>query len=419
MKSRLEWLKLIFLRYYRDMGLRVVLYAFLSLTATMISPFANTFLDEELQQRIDFSSVIPVLTILATSMLAVSTFSLNIMVSAHRAAADATTPRMHRILLENTTTQSVLAAFIGAFVYSLGSIVLYRVGFYPESAAIVVMVITILVVVLVVVSLLRWIQHLTKLGSVEDSLNSARERARDALLTHAKQPQFGANPLTTETVLPAITSELVSPQSGYLQLIDMARLQSCLADSVSVYLDVRPGAHVLEGQVIGHVSGLIEDDEATQLSEAFTFGDQRTHEQDAEFGLVVLSEIASKALSPGVNDPGTAIEALLILKSLLWEFSRVEPDTTASVAPNVFIEIPQQQDLISAAFSPLARDGAGIIEVTLHLRRALAALSKSSDKDMAKAAAEFAQNALMYSREAGLKDRELDQLHAIKFDVSA
>ena len=107
MTSRLKWIKLVFLRYYRDMGLRVLLYALLSVVATLFGPLANAIIGDSVKAKIDFQAVMAVLTILASSMLAVSTFSLNIMVSAHRSAAASATPRVHRILLEDTTTQSV------------------------------------------------------------------------------------------------------------------------------------------------------------------------------------------------------------------------------------------------------------------------------------------------------------------------
>ena len=418
MISRLQWLKIVFLRYYRDMGLRVLFYALLSLVATLVSPLANSLLSETAKSRIEFSSVLPVLTILASSMLAVSTFSLNIMVSAHRAAAEATTPRVHRILLENTTTQSVLAAFIGAFVYSLGSIVLYRLGFYPENAAIIVMGITTLVVVWVVISLLRWIQHLTTLGSVEDSLLSAEKRAREALLAHARHPRFGASDLTSDTVLPMELTALHAPQSGFLQLIDMGRLQNCLPGAVSIYLSVRPGMHVLTGQVIAQVSGHIDEATKHALAEVFTFGKHRTHEQDAEFGLVVLSEIASKALSPGINDPGTAIEALLTLKSLLWEFARESPTGDGISAPNVFVNFPDAKGFVDVAFAPIARDGAGTIEVAVALRSSLSALVDSGNAAMAMAACDFAETALSCAEEAGLPSHEMDQLRAIHISTT-
>ena len=155
-----KWLFVRILRYYRNMGLRVALYAALALAVAFVSPIAAFWGSDLTSIELALAAVLPILNILASSMLAVSTFSLNIMVSAHRSAAGTTTPRVHRILLEDTTTQSVLATFIGAFVYSLTSIILLRSNFYTEDVAVIVMAITIVVVALVVVSLLRWIDHL-------------------------------------------------------------------------------------------------------------------------------------------------------------------------------------------------------------------------------------------------------------------
>lgn len=411
--TRLKWLQLILLRYYRNMGLRVLLYALLSLAATLISPLANAFIGPQFSSEIDFTSVTPVLTILASSMLAVSTFSLNIMVAAHRAAADGATPRMHRILLEDTTTQSVLAAFIGAFVYSLGSLVLYYLGFYPEHAAVTVMGITTLVVVGVVLSLLRWINHLTTLGSIQASLTAARKRAEEALHELARHPRFGASALCEDTILPTTTTPLRSSQTGYLQLIDMEKLEDCLPDQAVIYLDVRPGAHVLLGETIGQVSGSVDDATLKRLGKAFTFGSERTNEQDAEFGLIVLSEIASKALSPGINDTGTAIEALLILKALLWNFAQEEEDDERPCAPNVIASFAGPSDFVEAALAPIARDGAGSIEVGVRLRQSLSALSASENAELAAAAHDLAEQAIAYAAEAGMPERDLARLQAI------
>ncbi|WP_298918263.1 DUF2254 domain-containing protein [uncultured Roseobacter sp.] len=410
--TRLKWLKLIFLRYYRSMGLRVLLYALLSVAATLVSPFANAIVGYDLNADITFASVTPVLTILASSMLAVSTFSLSIMVSAHRAAANTATPRMHRILLEDTTTQSVLSVFIGAFVYSLGSLVLYRLGFYPEDAALVVMGITTLVVVAVILSLLRWINHLTTLGSLEDSLRSAQVRAEEALLAHARHPRFGASELTEDTVMPHATTPLCAPQSGYLQLIDMAMLQNCLSDQTTLYLDASPGQHVLVGDVIGQVAGTVDEAICHELLKAFTFGSFRTHEQDAEFGLVIISEIGLKALSPGLNDPGTAIEALMMLKTLLWRYALEKPESDAPTATNVIARFPGPSEFVEASFAQISRDCVGSFDVLLRLLECLAALSASDNNDLARAARALADRAISRAVKAGVSGEDLERLRS-------
>ncbi|WP_424968897.1 DUF2254 domain-containing protein [Dinoroseobacter sp. S375] len=410
--TRLKLLKLVFLRYYRSMGLRVFLYALLSVGATLVSPLANTFIGFEFSSDIDFSSVTPVLTILASSMLAVSTFSLSIMVSAHRAAANTATPRMHRILLEDTTTQSVLSVFIGAFVYSLGSLVLYRLGFYPEDAALLVMGITTVVVVAVILSLLRWINHLTTLGSLENSMRTAQTRAEEALLAHARHPRFGASELSDDIVMPIETHPICAPRSGYLQLIDMAMLQNCLGDHATLYLEAWPGQHVLTGAVIGHVAGTLDAATRDKLQNAFTFGHTRTHEQDAEFGLVVISEIASKALSPGLNDPGTAVEALMVLKTLLWQYAREPAQDDAPTAPRVMARFPGPAEYVEAAFGQLTRDCIGNFEVLRQLVQCLAVLATSDMAELSQAARVMAKDTLRRAEEAGMSEPDLALLRS-------
>ncbi|WP_415922741.1 DUF2254 domain-containing protein [Tateyamaria sp. SN6-1] len=410
--NRLDWLKIVFLRYYRSMGLRVFLYAVLSVVATLASPFVNRLLGDGVSAGIDFGSVTPVLTILASSMLAVSTFSLSIMVSAHRAAANTATPRVHRILLEDTTTQSVLSVFIGAFVYSLGSLVLYRLGFYPDEAALVVMAITTLVVVAVILSLLRWINHLTTLGSIEESLQTAQVRSEASLLALARQPGLGASKMTDDTIMPPVTTPLRAGKSGYLQLIDMAMLDNCLPDQSTLYLEASPGQHVLTGEVIGQVSGTVDETLCAALLKAFTFGDFRTHEQDAEFGLVIISEIGLKALSPGINDPGTAIEAITRLKTLLWQYVSEPVQTDAPVVKSVVARFPGPSDLVEASFGQISRDSAGSFLVSRHLLESLTALSAAENEGLANAARAMATQTIARAEEAGVPQDDMDRLRS-------
>lgn len=373
--ARLTWLFHFVLRTYRHLGLRVSLYALLSLLAALISPAVLLLLGPNTIFALDFDAVIPVLSILATSMLAVSTFSLNIMVSAYRAAAAATTPRAHQVLLEDTTTQSVLATFIGAFVYSLASIILFQIQFYPEDAAVVVMAVTILVVLLVVIALLRWIQHLSTLGSVDDSIDAVAQRAQEALTNLAKSPTLGAEPITQDTILPTECDVIEAPTSGYIQLIDVTGLQSTLPQGSAIYVRARPGAHVLSGQVLAWISGTCSATQKTQLSKSFTIGNQRTFEQDASYGLIVLSEIACKALSPGINDSGTAIAVIHRATTLLWRYAHTATQKAAPVASQVFVPEVDHQSMLDSVFAPIARDGANILEITTHLRFALNDLS--------------------------------------------
>lgn len=415
--TRLKWFFRVLLRYYRNMGLRVATYALLAVAAALISPLVSTEVNNLVPLDITFDAVLPVLTILASSMLAVSTFSLSIMVSSHRAAAAATTPRVHRLLLEDTTTQSVLATFIGAFVYALIAIILYRSQFYAEQAALLVMGITIAVAALVVISLLRWIDHLKDLGSVDQSLASARMRAAETLNEYVRTRGFGATELTDATVVRDNVHILRVPKSGFLQLIDVSKLQDCLPVSSAIYVRARPGTHMLKDRPLAEVSGTVPPETLLALQNSFTFGSHRTYEQDTEFGLSVLAETALRALSPGINDPGTATLAIAGLKELLWAYGQTAEDPETIRADRVFVQFANADSLMEAAFAAVARDGAGMIEVALATRQGLAELSCSESDDIADAAAKMARIAADYCDQAGLLPREAEILNGVQFAI--
>ncbi|MCA0044137.1 DUF2254 domain-containing protein [Celeribacter litoreus] len=399
---------LIFRRYYHALWLRVTLYALLSLAISLITLFLRAYLPETLSGRVDANAVMPVLTILASSMLAVSTFSLNVMVSAHTSAATASTPRVHRLLRQDTTTQSVLSAFIGAFIFALTTIILFRAGFYGDEEAIVVLAITVLVIAIIIVAMLRWIEHLSHLGSLDNSLDIATDAARRGLLTARRAPSLHANPLTSETILPEDTTPVLSRRTGYIQLIDMADLNGCAGADGLVYILHRPGTFVFEGQMLAQVAGPVSEDTRKEMAKAFVIGPDRTDEVDPVFSLMTLSEISSKALSPGVNDPGTAIEAVTRLSGLLWDAVHIE--ATPVRHTKVFCPPHTYHDFIEAAFAATARDGAGVVEVSEIMLKHLACLAGLKDENIASAARDMARRTLDYAEQAQPLDTEKARL---------
>lgn len=400
-------------RALRRLGVRVAAFALLALAVAIAAPAVEPWMPAELTARISPEAVMPVLTILASSMLAVSTFSLNVMVSAHRAAAANATPRIHRLLLEDTTTQSVLSAFIGAFVFALTTIILFRTKFYGSDTAVVVMGVTIVIVAMVVIAIVRWVEHLSELGSMDDSMQTAYNRARQSLIERTHRPALGASPLTPDTVMPARTTPVPALRSGYVQLADLARLQNLAGTSRAVYIERAPGEHVLRGQPIAQVSGEASQDRIDKMARAFVIGNIRTHEQDPAFGLTTLSEISSRALSPGVNDPGTAIEAITRQGTLLWDYVTNSRKPDPPQFPQVFLPVPNTANLIEAAFAATARDGATQIEVARALRKILKSLSDCQSHEMCAAAKDMSERAHEHAQKALRLDRDKQALDQV------
>ena len=111
---------------------------------------------------------------------------------------------------------------------------------------------------------------------------------------------------------------------------------------------------------------------------AFTVGDERSFDQDPRFGLSVLSEIASRALSAALNDPGTAIDVIGRAVRVLSVWSgHAEDDGEAEVLyPRLRVRPVELDDLFDDIFTPIARDGAGVVEVHIRLQKALLILGR-------------------------------------------
>ncbi|THV25183.1 DUF2254 domain-containing protein [Peteryoungia ipomoeae] len=372
-------------QFTRRLWVRASAIGAVGILAAILAAVAERFLPFEIPGSIKADSVDTILNIIASSMLAVTTFSLSAMTSAYGSATSNVTPRATRLLVEDRLTQNVLSTFVGSFLYGIVGIVVLQTGAYGDKGRVILFVVTIGVIVLIVFQLLRWIDHLTKLGRVGETTSRIEEAAAEAIEVRRNNPYLGGSPLSQsdrsrlEDMTPVCAKAI-----GYIQHIDMHAL-SDFADSVdgNVYLVVNPGAFVYRNPPIAYLERGDSEHEAQDAPEdtvrhAVTIGSDRSFDQDPRFGLVVLSETAQRALSPAVNDPGTAIDVLGRATRLLSAWAEPAEDREPSF-PRVFVPALEADDLFEDAFMTIARDGAQQVEVQLRLQKCLAVLAETGD----------------------------------------
>ena len=397
-------------RTLRRIWVRVTVFALLALATAALAPLVGAVIPPDWSTRLGAGSVKEVLTILASSMLAVATFSLSIAVSAFTAAANTATPRATALLEEDTTTQNVLATFLGAFLFSLVALIALQAGYYGDDGRFILFAATIGVVTIVVVALLRWIEHLTSFGRMNDTLDRVEAAATESLRERVAQPYLGGRPLRGP--VPDAARPVPSDRVGYVQHIDMAALSAAASEAgVSLWVAALPGAFVHPGAALLHVEGGAPDQAlAGRLRDAFSVGRGRSFDQDPRFGLIVLAEIASRALSPAVNDPGTAIATIGRLVRVLINWS--EPAAPEVDYPEVRVPPLSAGDLVEDAFLPIARDGAAMIEVQLRLQKALGALTATAPAVFGGAAVCLSASAVERSRASGMLAEDLERVEA-------
>lgn len=414
MISRYTWyLRILF----RQVWLRVASFALLALLSVWVARGVSAYLPEDIALETGSEAVGHLLNVLTSSMLAVTTFSLSIAVSAFATASSNATPRAAVLLQQDHTTQNVLATFLGAFVFGLVGLIALNANLYDDSGRLVIFAVTVVVIGLVVLALIRWIDHLMTFGFIGNTLDRVEAATSDALQTRLHHPYLGGVKLTG---LPAdATRTIDSRATGYVQHIDMQALQDC-ADVIGapVYLSCLPGTFITVGEPLLRTSARnLDEEQVDSLCTAVTLGKRRTFDGDPRFGLIVLSEIASRALSPAVNDPGTAIDILgrLVRLLALWRDER-EPKTEF---PKVHVQAITAQEMIEDAFRPIARDAAGLVEVQIRLQKALLSISQVCPDTLAEAATAMAQDAVRRAEASGLVSADMQAIRAAAARINA
>lgn len=362
------WLR----RIARRIWFRAALISVLSVILALASAGLAPLIPYEFSLKIGSDSVDNILTILATSMLAVTTFSLTAMVAAFSRAAQQVTPRATQLLIEDKTAQNALSTFLGAFLFSIVGIIALSTGIYGAQGRVILYAGTILLIAWISFTLLRWIDALTQFGRVENAIQRIEEAAVKAI-----ERRHGPILLAGETNLsPPPGAQVISaPATGYITIIDRAVLGRCAREAgVRVTVCAPTGHMVSRGHALAWTGKPVNEQVCDAMTDAFAIEDERTFEDDPRFAMVVLAEIGSRALSAAVNDPGTAIAALNAGQRVLEALADMEvkqPECDLVIDPPLAIEA-MTADLVL----PIARDGADIAEVGIRLQHMLGAVAE-------------------------------------------
>lgn len=165
-----------------------------------------------------------------------------------------------------------------------------------------------------------------------------------------------------------------------------------------IVLSALPGTLVDPSRMAAWTTARPDAKQVESLRSAFTVTHDRAFNHDPRFGRVVLSEIASRALSPAVNDQGTAISVIEAATRVLSAIFAIEESTDGPCSDKVMVPSLSFPELLEDFYRPIARDGAGLIEVAIRLQKSLAALAEAEPAaraDCAAAAAEALARAMV------------------------
>ena len=347
-------------------------------------------------------SIIDLLKIIAASMLGVATFAVASMVSAYASAGQSATARAFPLVVADDVSQNALSIFVGAFIFAIVALGATTNDYFGKAGRFTLFILTVLTIAIVVLVFVRWVDSIARLGRLGAVVAKVEQATAQSMARRKRNPCLGGMAASG----PANGLAFHSAASGYLQRIDMASLQRFAAKAgVRISLNALPGSMIVPSRPLGYVladsghSGPLDPD---LLRGAFTIGPLRHFDDDPRFGLVVLAEIGCRALSPGINDAGTAIGILGALHRLFDDWAAPVDPATEPEFDRIAVPMLSIDDMLEDVFPALARDGAGIVEVAMRLQRVLGELGRCAHPQLRSAAGR--QAALALARAEGAMD---------------
>ncbi|MEO9589007.1 MULTISPECIES: DUF2254 domain-containing protein [Marinobacter] len=375
--------KFITKRLGERLWVKPLFFCILSIAAVFIAKAADHMSLDRNIPSVTADSLEALLAILASSMLVIATFAVASMVSAYASASNSATPRSFTLIVADDVSQNALSTFIGAFIFSIVALTAAKNGFFQEAGLAALFALMVVVFGVVILTFVRWVDKIARLGRLHESVEKVEMATAAAMKRSRAAPALCGIPAERRrTQGKAVHSETV----GYVQHIDIETLQAWAEKANGrIAVAALPGTFVEPGRALAYVTHAADDTAELDLKpvvDAFVIGKYRLFDEDPRFGLVALSEIADRALSPGVNDPGTAITIIGSLVRLFVLWTEPKKDSPAPKYDRVEVPVLSTRDMFDDAFRAIARDGAGTVEVMLRLQKAFKALSSRGDSEM-------------------------------------
>jgi uncharacterized membrane protein len=322
-----------------------------------------------------------ILATTAGSMITVAGVSFSVVIVALSLASSQFGPRLLRNFMRDRGNQFVLGTFIATFIYCLLVLGTVRSEDEPEMfVPYIAVTVGILLAICSLAVLIYFIHHVSQSVQANHVVRVVAEDFEQSIRSifpeqfgnpHGPQEngreqmeQLGSSPSWT----------LMPEESGYLKAIDDEQLMKiCRRDNLVARIEVRPGDFVRKGVSIARIwpSAAHDEELERELNRSFSIGEERTTQQDLEFAIDQLVEVAVRALSTGVNDPFTAIACIDRLgKGMLRLLDRDFPspyryDTEGRL--RIVARVFGFDSVTDAAFDLIRQHGSGTPSVILRL----------------------------------------------------
>ncbi|MDH0185641.1 DUF2254 domain-containing protein [Stutzerimonas stutzeri] len=347
-------------------GLASLCVVTIVLEMTWLQPYKED-LDLGLVKNADNARLI--LGTLVGGIISLMVFSFSMVMVVLNSAASSLSPRVIPALISSRSHQVVLGVYLGTIINSLMLISTIQEGDDINVPSLGIF----LALGLAVICLCLFVYFIRSISlsiQVDFILNRVYKQTLAQLRTRRRQLQDSHGPAWPDD---AQWSVVRARRSGYFKALNVTAAHDVLDEhDARMTVQVHYGFFVMPGHPLMRIDRELDDDCTNRLLDCFDFYVEEYAHRHFFFGFKQIVEIAVRALSPGINDPGTAIKAIDMLSVLLAE--RMEmPDHEVAHAqdrPRIFIRELNLHQLLQMTFGPQRRYGADDLQVLQALLQA-------------------------------------------------
>ena len=330
-----------------------------------------------------------ILSTLAASIISLTVFSFSMVMIVLNSASASLSPRVIPGLITRKSHQMVLGFYLGSIIYSI--IMLINIKQLPDGSSAIPALGVFFALIFGLISLalfVFFIHSISRAIQVDNVLNDLYKHTKSEMVAIVKRQQA-----ENITEFPEFDSwhSVNSQNEGYFKGVHTDKLTSLLAKhNIQAYVTIKQGYFTVKGYPFLKCSADITHDETlvSEILDCFIFYIEEYISDHYRYGLTQISEIAVKAMSPGINDPGTAVKAIDMLSILLIERLHIK-DTNYSLrnsdnqTPLLYFHETSFDELLHDNFTPLrhyAKSDAYVMTNVLEAFKNIIFTTHSDDK---------------------------------------
>lgn len=355
-----------------------------------------------------------ILSVIATSMITVASLTFSITMLSLQLASSQFGPRVLGNFMRDRSNQIVLGTFISSFLYCLSVLRSVRgmegSSFVPHLAV----GFGVVMAAASVAVLLYFIHHIATSIRVESLLEKLAGQgcaAVDQLFPEriGRGPADNLGEPAGQMIPDGFergSRQIAADSDGYVQSIGVDVLMRIATEhDLVLRIEAPPGQFVTLGACVitAYPQGRVSDEIDEDLRGAVVIGRDRTTHQDLEFAIRRIVELAQRSLSPGINDPTTALYCIDRLGQVLERLASRDMPSPMRLDDNghlrVLTEVVVLEDVTCRAFAAIARYGLADVDLVARLTQTLATLEKSFPLTARVAIANFRGEVLKASRD--------------------